>query len=57
MGWKHIPDKATTTATSDDNPFPGPKLQLIGEVSKAAKSLNVTSLEVYLSLVLRLVAY
>ena len=33
MGWTHIPDMDTTTATSDDNPFAGPKTQPTGKVS------------------------
>ena len=27
MGWTHIPDMDTTTGSSEDNPFSGPKLQ------------------------------
>ena len=33
MGWTHIPDMDTATATSDDNPFAGPKTQPTGKVS------------------------
>ena len=33
MGWTHIADMDTATATSDDNPFAGPKTQLTGKVS------------------------
>ena len=33
MGWTHIPDMDSAAATSDDNPFAGPKAQLMGKVS------------------------
>ena len=33
MGWSHIPDIESTTATGDDNPFAGPKSQPAGKVS------------------------
>ena len=33
MGWTHIPDMDTVAATSDDNPFAGPKAQPMGNVS------------------------
>ena len=33
MGWTHIPDIESTTATGDDNPFAGPKSQPAGKVS------------------------
>ena len=33
MGWTDIPDIDTTTSTSDDNPFAGPRTQPIGKVS------------------------
>ena len=33
MGWSHIPDIESTTATGDDNPFAGPKSQPVGKVS------------------------
>ena len=33
MGWTHIPDMDTAAATSDDNPFAGPKSQPMGKVS------------------------
>ena len=33
MGWTHIPDMDTATATTDDNPFAGPKTQPTGNVS------------------------
>ena len=57
MGWSHIPDIESTTATGDDNPFAGPKSQPAGKVSvrlptdewlcnKMAK-LNVTLVEGY----------
>ena len=32
MGWTHISDIDSSTATSDDNPFAGPKLQAPGKV-------------------------
>ena len=57
MGWSHIPDIESTTATGNDNPFAGPKSQPAGKVSvrlptdewlcnKMAK-LNVTLVEGY----------
>ena len=33
MGWTHIPDMDTTTGSSEDNPFAGPKLQTPGKIS------------------------
>ena len=33
MGWHHVPDLDSSTATADDNPFAGPKLQTPGKVS------------------------
>ena len=33
MGWNHIPDMDSSTKSSDDNPFAGPKLQAPGKVS------------------------
>ena len=33
MGWTHIPDMDSAAATSDDNPFAGPKTQPTGKVS------------------------
>ena len=33
MGWTHIPDMDAAAATSDDNPFAGPKAQPMGKVS------------------------
>ena len=33
IGWTHIPDMDTSAATSDDNPFGGPKTQFPGKVS------------------------
>ena len=33
MGWSHIPEVDNTTATSDDNPFAGPKTVTPGKVS------------------------
>ena len=33
MGWNHLPDIDSGAATSDDNPFKGPKLQTPGKVS------------------------
>ena len=33
MGWTHIPDMDTAAATSDGNPFAGPKSQPMGKVS------------------------
>ena len=33
MGWTHIPDMDSAAATSDDNPFAGPKTQATGKVS------------------------
>ena len=33
VGWTHIPDINSSAATSDDNPFAGPKLQIPGKVS------------------------
>ena len=33
MGWTHIPDMDTTTGSSEDNPFAGPKLQTPGRIS------------------------
>ena len=32
-GWTHIPDMDTTTGSSEDNPFAGPKLQTPGKIS------------------------
>ena len=32
LGWTHIPDKDSAAATSDDNPFAGPKTQPTGKV-------------------------
>ena len=33
MGWTHIPDMDTTTGSSEDNPFAGPRLQTPGGIS------------------------
>ena len=33
MGWTHIPDMDTTTGSSEDNPFAGPRLQTPGKIS------------------------
>ena len=33
MGWTHIPDMDTTTGSSEDNPFAGPRLQTQGKIS------------------------
>ena len=33
MGWTHIPDMDTTTGSSEDNPFAGPKMQTPGRIS------------------------
>ena len=33
LGWTHIPDMDTTTGSSEDNPFAGPKLQTPGKIS------------------------
>ena len=33
MGWSHKPDMDTSTNTSEDNPFPSPKIQVPGKVS------------------------
>ena len=33
MGWSYIPEVDNTTATSDDNPFAGPKTVIPGKVS------------------------
>ena len=33
MGWTHILDMDTTTGSSVDNPFAGPKLQTPGKIS------------------------
>ena len=33
MGWTHIPDMDTTTGSSEDNPFAGPRLQTPGRIS------------------------
>ena len=33
MGWSHIPDLDTSIATSEDNPFAGPRKQPTGKVS------------------------
>ena len=33
MGWHHVPDLDSSTATADDNPFAGPKLQTPDKVS------------------------
>ena len=33
MGWSHVPDMDSSTNTSDDNPFAGPKASVPGKVS------------------------
>ena len=57
MGWSHIPEVDNTTATSDDNPFAGPKTVTPGKVSvkmpteewlcKKLGKLNLTLTEGY----------
>ena len=57
MGWSHIPKVDNTTATSDDNPFAGPKTVTPGKVSvrmpteewpcKKLGKLNLTIAEGY----------
>ena len=57
MGWTHIPEVDNTTATSDDNPFAGPKTVTPGKVSvrmpteewlcKKLGKLNLTIAEGY----------
>ena len=57
MGWTHIPDMDSAAATSDDNPFAGPKAQLMGKVSvkmptdewlcRKMGKLNITLVEGY----------
>ena len=57
MGWSHIPEVDNTTATSDDNPFAGPKTVTPGKVSvrvpseewlcKKLGKLNLTIAEGY----------
>ena len=57
MGWTDIPDIDTTTSTSDDNPFAGPRTQPTGKVSvkmptdqwlcKKMGKLNLTLVEGY----------
>ena len=57
MGWSHIPEVDNTTATSDDNPFAGPKTVTPGKVSvrmsteewlcKKLGKLNLTLAEGY----------
>ena len=57
MGWTDIPDIDTTTSTSDDNPFAGPRTQSTGKVSvkmptdewlcKKMGKLNLTLVEGY----------
>ena len=57
MGWSHIPEVDNLTATSDDNPFAGPKTVTPGKVSikmpteewlcKKLGKLNLTLTEGY----------
>ena len=57
LGWSHIPEVDNTTATSDDNPFAGPKTVTPGKVSvrmpteewlcKKLGKLNLTIAEGY----------
>ena len=57
MGWTRIPDMDSAAATSDDNPFAGPKTQPTGKVSvkmptdewlcRKMGKLNLTLVEVY----------
>ena len=57
MGWTHIPHMDASSATSDDNPFAGPKTQTPGKVSvqvhtndwlcKKLNKLNLTLVEGY----------
>ena len=57
MERKNIPDIDTSASTADDNPFAGPKLQLVGKVSvnmpmdnwlcKKTDKLNVTLVDRY----------
>ena len=57
MGWHHVPDLDSSTATADDNPFAGPKLQTPGKVSvnlpidewlcKKMSKLNLTLVQGY----------
>ena len=57
MGWSHIPEVDNSTATSDDNPFAGPKTVTSGKVSvrmlteewlcKKLGKLNLTIAEGY----------
>ena len=59
MGWTHIPDMDTTTGSSEDNPFAGPKLQTPGKLSvqlptdewlcRKLSKLNLTLTDRYLS--------
>ena len=57
MGWHHVPDLDSSTATADDNPVAGPKLQTPGKVSvnlpidewlcKKMSKLNLTLVQGY----------
>ena len=57
MGWHHVPDLDSNTATADDNPFAGPKVQTPGKVlvnlpidewlCKKMSKLNLTLVQGY----------
>ena len=57
MGWSHVPDIDSSTNTSEDNPFAGPKTPVPGKVSvqiptedwlcKKLQKLNTTLVECY----------